>query len=344
MVRGAGYHLGWHAGAQRARALLGAAYTASTKRNYMHAWDRFAAYCAEEGLCALPAHYSTVAGYLGHLHLRGSVSVESLSGYLAPIDTVHELSGYPPPTHNPVFSRLRKSYWRLDAAKAGALPLTRAPLPADVVHRALILGSRYPNPEQRRVTAGLVLAFRTFNRSGTAAAVRAADLSISPQGLHVQLPFHKSDARTRARVAFLVPFNPRGYQFDAALYFLRAYHRDYLAAGGSPTAPLLAPEGTVLGPRVTSQWLAQVLEWVGVSPPVGTRWSGKSIRSVAATAANAVGVPLAVVAAYMEHSSPATKARHYTDARTQPIDEAWFFFGHYTSDWDGFPGPSRQGC
>jgi len=59
-----------------------------------------------------------------------------------------------------------------------------------------------------------------------------------------------------------------------------------------------------------------------LASPIGTPWTGKSICSGAATAANAVGAPLSVVAAYMEHSSLLTTARHYVDARILPTAAA----------------------
>jgi len=186
IARGVGKHLGWHDGAQRARSLLAAAYTATTKRTYMTAWERFESYCNSQRLRALPANYTTVAAYLGWLHLRGTVAASGLGIYLAPIDTVHELAGFPAPTANPVFRRLRKGYLRLDAARHGAMRRYAGPLPADVVYAALRLGCDHPSPVQRRVCAGLVLAFLMFNRPGAAAAMRQADMAFTPQGLRVQ--------------------------------------------------------------------------------------------------------------------------------------------------------------
>ncbi|KAK1870411.1 hypothetical protein I4F81_012871 [Pyropia yezoensis] len=254
----------------------------------MTAWERFQSYCTGAGLRSLPAHYTTVAGYVGWLHTGGTVSADSMGSYLSPVDTVHELAGYPPPTANPIFTRLRKGYLRLSAARAGGMPLYIAPLPANQA-------------------------------------------------------FHKSEGRTRSRSAFLVPVHPHGYRSDAPLRYLLAWHRHYLAAGGSQLAPMFAAVGDRPGPRVTSLWLPLVLGWLGASPPVGVRWSGKSLRSGAATAANAVGVPLAVVAAYMEHSQTAVTARSYIDARFLPTAAAWYFFGRYISNWSGIPGPVRKG-
>lgn len=343
IAKHAGRHLGAHEGAQRARALLTAAYTLNTKRNYMTAWERFQSYCTGAGLRSLPAHYTTVAGYVGWLHTGGTVSPDSMGSYLSQVDTVHELAGYPPPTAHPIITRLRKDYLRLSAARAGGMPLYTAPLPANVIQQALALGTRNPTTEQRRVCAGLVLAFLMFNRPGAAASMRAADMTFTTHGLRVQQAFHKSEGRTRSRSAFLVPVHPHGYRSDAPLRFLLAFHRHYLAAGGSPLAPIFAAVGDRPGPRVTSHWLRLVLGWLGASPPVGLRWSGKLLRTGAATAANAVGVPLAVVAAYMEHSQTAVTARRYIDARFLPTAAAWDFFGRYISDWSGIPGPVRKG-
>jgi len=309
----------------------------------MGAWDRFASYCADRHLRALPADYTTVAGYVGWLHARGTVAHGSLSGYLAPLDTLHELAGYEPPTRNPIFQRLRKGYQRLQAASVGSMPAVIGPLPAAVMDRALKLATTDPTAAQRRTCAGLLTAFLMFNRPGAAAAMRAVDCVFGPEGLHVQQAFHKSETRTGSRVAFTIPVHPLGYQHDPVLCFLRSYRADFLAAGGRLFSPLFAPLGATLSPRVTSRWLEQVLTWLQVAPPVGVKWRGKSIRSGAASAANSIGVPLPVVAAYMEHKETATTARHYVDARTLPTAAAWAFFGRYISDWTGIPGPVRRG-
>lgn len=93
------------------------------------------------------------------------------------MDTIHELAGYEPPTAHPIFQRLRKGYLRLTAAGAGAMPEYLGPLPATIFHKILMLGVPKPTPKQRRVCAGLVLAILMLNRPGTAAAMRAADLT-----------------------------------------------------------------------------------------------------------------------------------------------------------------------
>ncbi|KAK1858522.1 hypothetical protein I4F81_001123 [Pyropia yezoensis] len=69
--------------------------------------------------------------------------------------------------------------------------------------------------------------------------MRAVDLTFTPQGLHVQQAFHKSEAWTRARSAFLVPVHPAGYTSDPPLLFLRAptvTARHYIDARLLPSA------------------------------------------------------------------------------------------------------------
>ncbi|KAK1857859.1 hypothetical protein I4F81_000473 [Pyropia yezoensis] len=117
----------------------------------MAAWDRFAAYCHEENLCALPAHYTTVAGYVGRAHARGTVSASSVGTYLSLMDTIHELEGYEPPKAHPIFQRLRKGYLRLTAAGAGAMPEYLRPLPATIFHKILMLGVAKRTPEPNLV-------------------------------------------------------------------------------------------------------------------------------------------------------------------------------------------------
>lgn len=150
----AGCHLGWHLGAQRTRLLLAASYTTITQRTYTLAWDRFARYCHQAGLRALPAHYTTVTTYFGDIHLPGKVSARSLGAYLAPVSTVHQLAGYPSPTSHPRFPRLRKGFLYLDASTRGGLTAYCGPLPADVVLAALQFAREHQGVAYFRVGAG----------------------------------------------------------------------------------------------------------------------------------------------------------------------------------------------
>lgn len=183
------------------------------------------------------------------------MSTGTMRSYLSPVDAVHELAGYEPPTAHPIFSCLQKGYLRLTATAARAMPTYVGPLPADAILSALSLGASNAPADVRRVCAGLVLAFLMFNRPGAAAAMRAMDMHFTRQGLTVEQNLHKSESRTRARSAFLIPVHPLGYAADAPLTFLHAFRHDYLAAGGSLWSPIAAATGTRPGPCATSEWL-----------------------------------------------------------------------------------------
>lgn len=150
--------------------------------------------------------------------------------------------------------------------------------------------------------------------------MQLADLQFTQQGPAVQKKFHESVARTRACSAFIISVHPRDHTADAPLTLLRAFRHDYLAAGGSPWVPLRAPDPCLASPQSD---FAACCDGRAPSPPLGVRWTGRSIRSGAATAANAIGLRLAVVAAYMKQSETAVAARHYTDARLLPTAAAW---------------------
>lgn len=266
-----------------------------------------------------------------------------MSVYLAPLNTLHELAGCEPPTRHPIFQRLRKGYQRLQAASVGGMPSVIGPLLATVMERVLKLAADHRSAAQRRTCAGLLLAYLMFNRPGAAASMRVVDCVFGPEGMQVQQAFYKNETRPGSRVAMSIPVHPLRYQHDPVLRFLRSYRVDFLAAGGRLFSPLFEPPGAALGPRVTSRWLQQALTWLQVAPPVGEKWRGKSIRNGAASAAKTIGVPLPVVATYMEHKETATTARHYVDPRMLPTAAAWAFLGRYISDWNSIPDPVRRG-
>lgn len=68
----------------------------ATRRNYRQAWDRFAAWCAVEGLDALPADPLTVAAYLAHRAESRSLATVRLDR--AAISDRHRRAGLDTPT------------------------------------------------------------------------------------------------------------------------------------------------------------------------------------------------------------------------------------------------------
>lgn len=79
----------------------------------------------------------------------------------------------------------------------------------------------------------------------------------------------------------------------------------------------------MLEPRATPGWMQLVLSWTNASSPVGSHWSDRNLKSMAASGANALRGRLAMVSAYIDQSSRATTARHYDNNRTMATEWAW---------------------
>eukprot|EP00873_Tetraselmis_striata_P044826 jgi/Tetstr1/465090/TSEL_009818.t1 len=74
-----------------------------------------------------------------------------------------------------------------------------------------------------------------------------------------------------------------------------------------------------------SDWLSTAVRLVGAAPPAGTSWTSHSLRKGAASAANAIGVPLSHI---RYQGTPTFFLLDYIDPNVLPSPGAWFFFGH----------------
>ena len=133
---------------------------------YERQWRRFARYCEDEGVSALPAAPTTVVCYLGTVLRRGTVSPGSLQNYLSPINTRHASVGLPRPALGHLVHSARTGFARLFSAAAGALPETRRPLPAPVMWRIVTLALHDPDVSWRERWAALVTTFLVNRRTG----------------------------------------------------------------------------------------------------------------------------------------------------------------------------------
>ena len=83
---------------ERVAEAVEAAQRPATRRNYRQAWDRFAAWCAGEGLDALPADPVTVGAYLAVRAESRSLATVRLDR--AAISDRHRRAGHPTPTRS----------------------------------------------------------------------------------------------------------------------------------------------------------------------------------------------------------------------------------------------------
>ena len=79
----------------------------STLSGYAAAFDAFEAYCDDEGLSSLPAHWSTVIAYVGFLAKKGTLAADSLQPTLSAINRAHADCGHPLPASERAISSAR---------------------------------------------------------------------------------------------------------------------------------------------------------------------------------------------------------------------------------------------
>lgn len=339
--------LGSGPGALEGARLLEAASQPSTARKYVNNWERFAAFCQEASLCALPAAPETIVRYLGSLHRGGTIAAGSLGPYLSPIAALHALAGYPSPTADALVKSARRGYRREYTAAVGGLRHKRAPLPAEVVSSFLRLWPSASGLERHKI-AGVALAYLLFNRPGAASHMRACDIYPTARGLEVQVPDYKMGVlKDGERIAYTVPVAPGGWAHDAVLPLVRSHWLAHRRDGRPAAERLFAPAGqrSPLPLQIVTTWLRELLVAFPVRAPLGSTWSGHSPRAGAASEAHALGLSDALIRQLMGIADIKTAYRHYIDATWAPSAAAWDWFGRYAPRtrphlrFDGTPLP-----
>eukprot|EP00873_Tetraselmis_striata_P015230 jgi/Tetstr1/435494/TSEL_024399.t1 len=77
-----------------------------------------------------------------------------------------------------------------------------------------------------------------------------------------------------------------------------------------------------------SDWLSTSVRLVGAARPAGTSWTSHILRKGAASAANAIGVPLSHIRYQGGWATNSDVALDYIDPNVLPSPGASFFFGH----------------
>ncbi|MGU3586389.1 site-specific integrase [Rhodococcus sp. C26F] len=189
----------------------------STRRNYAADWQRFTAWCQQEGHAALPTHPLTVAAYL---HAAAATVTEAgerayspstLARWVAGIGYHHRRAGHPAPGADELVTATLSGI-RRDYAAAGERPRTpRAPLlTADIVTIVEKMradsGSWAAEVLERRDSAVFLLGFAGAFRRSELVALACSDVSLHRlDGLHIKLRKSKTDQEGRGSIRAL-PF------------------------------------------------------------------------------------------------------------------------------------------
>jgi hypothetical protein len=122
--------LGGIRGSATAIRLLQSGLATSTAQGYGNLFARFAEFCDEEGVSALPATTATVISYIGHLADLGTWAASSMQPIFSAINDAHRSLELAPPACDSFFlKRVRTGLGRVQAAVTTTD--ARTPLPAE---------------------------------------------------------------------------------------------------------------------------------------------------------------------------------------------------------------------
>eukprot|EP00873_Tetraselmis_striata_P026641 jgi/Tetstr1/446905/TSEL_034363.t1 len=326
---------------QRTLDLLSSSLSAQTLKSYAGRLSQFAECCHDsENISPLEATTATVVRYVAWIGERGHIAAKSLQPYLSAINTFFEL-------HN--LDRIAKDSLHLTSARRGlmlrqrrldAAPL-RVPLPADVAYRfvtkaELIVSAPYPEYHHNfRALLASVVNFMFFARGLTGVSCRVRDVHVDDYNITLQVYREKGRAGRRGpddlRVLFLpVSEHPRVARL--LHHFLDHVQSVSLVAVGLAMSNFWAVSSDEQSKPWTaatmSEWLSTAIRLVNAAPHAGTSWTSHSLRKGAASAANAIGVPLSHIRYQGGWATNSDVVMDYVDPNVLPSPGAWFFFGH----------------
>ena len=337
---------------EAARRFAEAARSDSTLRAYKSDWADFTAWCADRGLPSMPATPETVSLYIASRAETGPtdddgrptapLKVATLRRRLAAISQAHKLAGVESPalrSREPLHS-----VWAGVTRALGTAPEKVAPaLAADVVAMAAACdeaareadAAALAEPDEtarrqatghalraRRDKAMLLLGFAAALRRSELAAVRAENLSYTPEGLRLLIPKSKSDQEGAGQVVGVAYGDrPETCPVRAVRSYLGAAS-GALADQGRPS-PLSGPVfravdrwGRLARRAITGRTVANVVkqraEAAGLDPSL---YAGHSLRAGFATTAARAGKPDRAIQKQTRHKSAAMLAEYVREGR-----------------------------
>jgi len=173
----------------------------ATREAYASDWRDFAAWCAQRGAAALPAHVGIVAAYLSSLADSGR-KASTIGRRAAAIGYHHKIAGHEPPTSSEGVKVVLRGIRRtIGTGRAGKAPAT-----ADVLTSMLALC-----PDTligKRDRALLALGFAGAFRRSELCALQVDDLAEVPDGLRILIRRSKTDQEGQGQEVAI----PRGYR------------------------------------------------------------------------------------------------------------------------------------
>jgi site-specific recombinase XerD len=279
-------------------ALEGAADLASnekaagTRRIYSSDFAIFRAWCADQGLCAMPAEPGAVAAFVAHEAGRG-IACSTIGRRVAAIKYAHKLAGHPTPTDD---ERV-KSVVRGARRTLGVAPVKKSAATADKLIGMVVGGGN--GLAAKRDRALLLLGFALAARRSELVALDVGDIAECDEGLRVTIRRSKTDQEGAGAVIAVV----RG-----SIACPVAAVREWIAAAGISEGALFrsVPKGgrRIGDKRLPAQCVALIVKHhakrLGLDAGA---FSGHSLRSGFLTSAAARGASIFKMMDVSRHKS-----------------------------------------
>lgn len=193
----------------RIRKLQAAAISDGTRQMYRREWQRFVAFCRFAGAEFLPAHPLTVAAYFAAAAADGKddagtpYASNTFTGWLAAIDKMHQLAGYPKPSANPEVAATMAGLRRTNGGPLRRMPALLLEELRHLVQQIDI--TTFPRGVHGvRDTALIVMGFAGAFRRSELAALTIGDVTLHPDdGLRLRIRRSKTDQHARGRTKAL---------------------------------------------------------------------------------------------------------------------------------------------
>jgi integrase len=298
----------------------------SSQRSLKTDWTRFALWCRDERLQALPAAPETLVRHIAWLAAEG-LKFGSIKRAYAWIRVVHDRYGQGFHTPREVATAFKALALRIGVARKKARPLTPALL--EKVILGPLAGSDLRDVRDRAI---LLLGFAGAFRESEVVNLTVEDFELTEMGLRVTVRTSKTD-RVGEGLVKAIPYAEIGHE---ALCPVRAVQR-WIKASGITAGPVFRRVGPP-GDRMRlgegalhTQFVERMLK--RVLGPDATGFSGHSLRRGLLSSAADAGKTLdalmktsghknvAMVMGYIEHANPFDKAASQGLMRLSPAGQ-----------------------
>lgn len=292
-----------------ARHLLASSSSPATQRAYRHAWAAFTTWCAERGVCPLPAMPTTLIEYIvsmaGGDPLEAPTSpglrIATINKRLAAISQAHQLAGFDSPTNDAVVRKAIKGLRR----QLGTRQQSKEPLLTQDILRILVIlqGPTLPNLRDKAI---LLLGFAGGFRRSELVALKVEDLRFVEEGLRVTLRRGKTDQDGQGREVGIAKGHPGSCPVEAVRQWLAAAQIEE-GAVFRPLGRKGVPQTEALSDRAIARIVQRLVGQAGLDP---TLYAGHSLRAGMATQAALNGVPERSIMAQTGHKTPMMVRRY----------------------------------